>query len=207
MVAHRSQRAIIKENGMKFISTLSSLAAALVLFAPTRAVWTADLAKTKPNVLFIAVDDLNDWVGCLEGHPQAHTPHIDKLAREGTAFVHAYSNASVCGPSRTALMYGISPHKSSSYGHYASYSPQLRLPEERLPLNLVFQKNGYYKAGCGKIFHDISEYMPLIEQSVIFYDEHYRMREKSRTGKELTEDGKLHILPYGYRLGVERTHR
>lgn len=107
----------------------------------------------QPNVLFIAVDDLNDWVGYLGGHPQASTPHIDALAKEGAAFMHAYCPAPVCGPSRTALMYGIYPHKSGSYGHHEVYAPKALIPQERVPLNLAFQNNGYYTAGCGKIFH------------------------------------------------------
>ncbi|PXA03615.1 iduronate-2-sulfatase [Coraliomargarita sinensis] len=107
----------------------------------------------KPNVLFIAVDDLNDWVGYLGGHPQAETPHIDALAASGTAFVNSYCPAPVCGPSRTALMYGLAPHRSGSYGHHASYNPRKLIAEDQLPLNLVFQQNGYHTAGCGKIFH------------------------------------------------------
>lgn len=113
----------------------------------------ADSALGKPNVLFIAVDDLNNWVGYLGGHSQAHTPNIDALAKEGVAFTHAYCPAPLCGPSRTALMYGILPHKSGSYGHSGVYTPKKLLPKDRLPLNLVLQKNGYYTAGCGKIFH------------------------------------------------------
>ena len=107
----------------------------------------------RPNVLFIAVDDLNDWVGYLGGHPQGHTPNLDNLANESVAFTHAYCPAPVCGPSRTALMYGVFPHKSGSYGHHEVYTPENLIPEEQFPLNLVFQKNGYYTAGCGKIFH------------------------------------------------------
>ena len=110
-------------------------------------------SESKPNVLFIAIDDLNDWVGYLGGHPQGHTPHIDRLAKQGTAFMNAHCPAPVCGPSRTALMYGISPHKSGSYGHHEIYSTKQTIDEKRLPLNLVFQNNGYYTAGCGKIFH------------------------------------------------------
>lgn len=115
--------------------------------------FAADSGPKKPNVLFIAVDDLNDWVGYLGGHPQGHTPNIDTLASEGAAFTHAYCPAPVCGPSRTALMYGISPHKSGSYGHHDIYTPGNLIPKEQLPLNLAFQNSGYYTAGCGKIFH------------------------------------------------------
>ena len=54
----------------------------------------------KPNVLFIAIDDLNDWVGCLGGHPQARTPHIDRLAARGTLFANAHCQAPLCNPSQ-----------------------------------------------------------------------------------------------------------
>jgi len=113
---------------------------------------TAD-PQSKPNVLFIAVDDLNDWTGYLGGHPQAHTPNIDALANRSIAFTHAYSPAPACGPCRTALMYGLYPHRSGSYGHHGVYDPANLLSEDQLPLNLTFQNNGYYTAGCGKIFH------------------------------------------------------
>ena len=110
-------------------------------------------ADARPNVLFIAVDDLNDWVGYLGGHPQGRTPNLDALAQQAFAFRYAYCPAPVCGPSRTALMYGIAPHKSGSYGHHGPYAPAKLLDKTRLPMNLVFQNNGYYTAGCGKIFH------------------------------------------------------
>ena len=132
---------------------LFRLAASFGLAVSANSAFALDNAPQKPNVLFIAVDDLNDWVGYLGGHQQAHTPNIDALANEGVAFTHAYCPAPVCGPSRTALMYGILPHKSGSYGHHSVYAPDQLLPKERLPLNLTFQKNGYYTAGCGKIFH------------------------------------------------------
>ncbi len=65
-------------------------------------------AKTaRPNVLFIAVDDLNDWIGCLGGHPQAKTPNIDRLASRGMLFEQAYCSAPLCNPSRMATMTGL----------------------------------------------------------------------------------------------------
>jgi arylsulfatase A-like enzyme len=127
----------------------SGLAAAGLLW-PYRAM--AQPTGKKPNVLFIAVDDLNDWVGYLGGHPQAHTPHLDALAKQSIVFSHAYCAAPVCGPSRTALMYGIAPHKSGSYGHHKMYAPNNLIPE-RQPLTQAFKNSGYYTAGCGKIFH------------------------------------------------------
>jgi len=65
--------------------------------------------QPRPNVLFIAVDDLNDWVGCLGGHPQAKTPNIDRLAAKGVLFERACCAAPLCNPSRTAIMTGLRP--------------------------------------------------------------------------------------------------
>jgi len=128
-----------------FVMSVCLLSAAC---AVSNAVQTAP-----PNVLFIAVDDLNDWVGYLGGHAQSKTPNIDALAQQGFAFKYAYCPAPACGPSRTALMYGVAPHKSGSYGHHSIYDPANLLDEKQLPMNLVFQDNGYYTAGCGKLFH------------------------------------------------------
>src|SRR5688572_17857046 len=77
------------------------------------ALLSADAAK--PNVLFIAVDDLNHWVGHLGRNPQARTPNIDRLASRGVAFTRAYCAAPVCNPSRAALMSGLRPSTSGVY--------------------------------------------------------------------------------------------
>ncbi len=63
----------------------------------------------KPNILFIAIDDLNDWTGMLKGNPQAKTPHMEKLASRGMVFTNAHCAAPACGPSRSAIMSGIRP--------------------------------------------------------------------------------------------------
>jgi len=76
--------------------------------------------KDQPNVLFIAIDDLNDWVGCLGGHPDTKTPNIDRLAARGVNFTKAYCAAPVCNPSRASLMTGIRP---STHGVYENQQP------------------------------------------------------------------------------------
>src|SRR5262245_37436024 len=78
---------------------------AILLVLPAATAKAAD----KPNVLFIAIDDLNDWVGCLHGHPQVKTPHIDALAARGTLFTNAHSQAPLCNPSRTSVLTGLRP--------------------------------------------------------------------------------------------------
>src|SRR6056300_108809 len=72
-------------------------------------------SRTKPNVLLISIDDLNDWVGCLGGHPQAKTPNIDRLAKMGTLFNNAHCQSPVCNPSRASMMTGRYPHTSGVY--------------------------------------------------------------------------------------------
>ncbi|MCH8047804.1 MAG: sulfatase-like hydrolase/transferase [Planctomycetes bacterium] len=81
--------------------------------------------RARVNVLFLVVDDLNDWVGCLGGHPQAKTPNIDKLAKKGVLFEHAYCAAPLCNPSRTSVMTGLRPSTTGIYRpHLSWYVPK-----------------------------------------------------------------------------------
>ncbi len=108
-------------------------------------------SHARPNVLFIAVDDLNDWIGCLGGHPQAKTPNIDALAARGVNFTRAYCASPVCNPSRTALMTGL---RSSSSGVYNNEIRRVNtVCKDVVPLNTHFQTNGYRVLGAGKIYH------------------------------------------------------
>lgn len=109
-------------------------------------------AGDRPNVLFIAVDDLNDWVGCLGGHPQARTPNIDSLARTGVLFANAHCAAPLCNPSRTALLFGKRPTTTGVVGNNNDWRTFDSLDgSESLPQ--LFRRNGYYTAAAGKIFH------------------------------------------------------
>lgn len=110
----------------------------------------AAAASRRPNVLFIAVDDLNDWTGALGGHPQAKTPHIDRLARRGVLFTRAYCSAPACNPSRASLLTGVRPSTSGVYNNNQPWRPAL--PDvETLPR--WFRDQGYEVRGGGKIFH------------------------------------------------------
>jgi arylsulfatase A-like enzyme len=107
------------------------------------------LAGDRPNVLFIAVDDLNDWVGCLGGHPQAKTPAIDALAARGMSFTRAYCASPVCNPSRTALLTGL---RSSSSGVYDNGVKRADTRcKDVVPLNTWFHDHGYRVVGAGTI--------------------------------------------------------
>jgi arylsulfatase A-like enzyme len=102
------------------------------------------------NILFIAIDDLNHWVGHLGRHPQAKTPHIDRLAASGVSFTRAYCTAPACNPSRASLMSGMRP---STTGCYLNEHDWHRgITEEKL-LNSHLAAAGYRVYGAGKIFH------------------------------------------------------
>ena len=108
----------------------------------------------RPNVLMIAVDDLNDWVGCLGGHPQAKTPNIDRLARRGLVFGNAHCQAPICNPSRVSLMTGMLP---STTGIYLLSPTQFRRSPalaDCLTLPEYLARHGYATFGCGKIYHN-----------------------------------------------------
>ncbi|PQO35607.1 sulfatase-like hydrolase/transferase [Blastopirellula marina] len=104
----------------------------------------------RPNVLFIAMDDLNDWIGCMGGHPQTITPNLDRLAKSGVLFTNAHCTAPACNPSRTAIFTGISPHKSGLYAN----GQKMRevLPEAEL-IPKWFSRHGYRSSGSGKLLH------------------------------------------------------
>src|SRR5262245_21984107 len=105
----------------------------------------------KPNVLFIAVDDLRDWVGYFGHNPQVKTPNYDRLARMGTAFTRAYCASPVCNPSRAALMSGLRPSTSAVYENNIDFRPLIS-PDKML--TTAFRNAGYYVQGSGKIYHE-----------------------------------------------------
>ncbi len=106
--------------------------------------------RTRSNVLFIAIDDLNDWTGVLAGHPQAKTPNLDRLARQSVLFTNAHTAAPACNPSRAALMTGIPPYRSGVYHNAQPWRPAM---PDALTLPQWFRRHGYWAAGSGKIYH------------------------------------------------------
>jgi len=110
------------------------------------------VASDKPNILFIAVDDLNDWVGCLGGHPQAKTPNIDSLAKRGILFEQAYCPAPLCSPSRTAIMTGLRPSNTGIYGN-RNWFRDMPQYKDWVTLPQYFRQHGYLAWGGGKLYH------------------------------------------------------
>jgi len=133
---------------MTVLNLIFSLFALLLL--PVVSLGAAVAPAMQPNVLFIAVDDLNDWIGCLGGHPQTKTPNLDRLAKSGVLFTNAYCPAASCNPSRTAIFSGMPPHRSGLYQN----TQKMRevMPEAEL-LPRYFSRHGYWSAGSGKMLH------------------------------------------------------
>ncbi|REJ65435.1 MAG: DUF229 domain-containing protein [Planctomycetota bacterium] len=100
----------------------------------------------------ICIDDLNDWVGCLGGHEQVKTPHIDALAARGTLFTNAHCQAPLCNPSRTSIFTGLRPSTTGVYG----LSPWLRevaTLKDHETLTQYFARHGYRTLTAGKVHH------------------------------------------------------
>ena len=148
----------------------------------------------RPNVLMIIADDLNDWVGCLGGHPDAKTPNIDRLARRGLLFTNAHCVAPVCNPSRVATMTGRRPSTTGIYDNAPVWHEMMPgIPS--IPQH--FKQSGYYTAGGGKVYHhppgfnrhsDWHEYFDQV------FNGHYQARLARG------EDVKNFAFPDGYPL-------
>ncbi len=108
-------------------------------------------AQQKSNVLFISVDDLNDWIGCLNGHPQALTPNMDRLAKRGVLFANAHCAAPACNPSRAAVFSGQMPERTGVWSNRSESLLKLR-PGAKF-LTTIFSQSGYHTLGTGKLLH------------------------------------------------------
>ncbi len=125
----------------------------LVLFLVFIGTLSMKSQDKKPNILFVMIDDLNDWIEPLDGNKQVKTPNLDKFTKKGTiVFKNAVCAAPVCGPSRSALLSGFMPSTSGVYNNTQNmiYSD---LVKKNATLPEYFSKHGYYSLGNGKIFH------------------------------------------------------
>ncbi len=144
-------------------------------------------AEGKPNILFIAVDDLNDWITPLGGHPQASTPNIARLAERGMLFSNAHCAAPACNPSRAALMTGVRPSTSGVYHNPQPWREVERLREaQTLPQYL--REHGYAVMGSGKMFHGAFPDPPS-------WDAYFPSLDRQRPGDPVPENRPLNGIP------------
>jgi len=122
------------------------------------------ISWAKPDVVFIVVDDLNDWIGVMGGHPQSKTPNLDALAAQGVLFTNAHCNAPQCGPSRTSFLNGLYPKSTGRYFNstrrpaFLGDQPMQGITSKNAPKNPVilhqhFKQNGYRVVSGGKVAH------------------------------------------------------
>lgn len=116
---------------------------------------TTNTAQKQPNVLFIAVDDLNTWLGCINNYSNTKTPNMDKLAAKGVLFTNAHCQAPLCGPSRASIMAGLRPSTTGIYGMIDDDKIRSENPATKdiVFLPEYFRNNGYHTMGIGKLFH------------------------------------------------------
>ena len=148
-----------RRNTLGMAMKIFSITTALLMIAST------SLSADKPNVLLIAVDDLNDWIGCMGGHPDTKTPNIDKLADRGVLFTNAHCQGTMCNPSRISIMWGQRP---SSTGFYSNHFPASKVPSflsKYTSLPRHFKANGYKTLTAGKVYH--SSWLPSNDSQVV----------------------------------------
>ncbi len=126
---------------------LSVALCCLVLFSCAPA---GNRPASQPNVLFLGVDDMNDWIRLLDPAAPIRTPNLERLAARGTLFTRAYTASPACNPSRVALLTGLRPFNTGVYGNATDWRRAL---PDAVTLPRHFMENGYKVAGAGKIFH------------------------------------------------------
>lgn len=125
---------------------------AILLFVLFWANAVAETQTSRPNVLLIGIDDLNDWTGFLAGHPQARTPHMDALADRGRVFTNAHCAVPVCSASRVSVMSGMAAVSHGSYELGPAYEELSAL--KAIPtLHRYFKDHGYRTFTGGKVLH------------------------------------------------------
>ncbi|MBM4152929.1 MAG: iduronate sulfatase, partial [Kiritimatiellaceae bacterium] len=139
-------------------------------------------APDRPNVIMIAVDDMNDWIGPM-GNPHVKTPNLDRLAQRGVTFQNAHTAGIFCAPSRAAIFTGRLP---STTGCYEETPTMFHCPQFR-PLQVALQESGYETFGTGKLYHHGAGYLDL--RGWTEYYVHSEEQKKTGWGADSWEHG------------------
>jgi arylsulfatase A-like enzyme len=131
-------------------------------------------SDSRPDVLFVAIDDMNDWISLLDSESPIQTPNLERLAKRGTLFTRAYCASPACNPSRVATLTGLRPTTSGVYGNKSNWRKAL---PGRKTIMQQFRAAGYEVKGAGKIFHhhldgafhddaSFNEFQPMAPQNM-----------------------------------------
>ena len=134
--------------------------------------------QAQPNILFIAVDDLNDMITILDKESPAKTPNLEKLAAKSTLFTEAYASSTVCNASRFSILHGVMPSKS---GVYVNTSNTYEVEDEFVNIFDFYRNKGYQAIGVGKLFHG--------KQNIASaWDEYYGYEKNKRATQKSYDD-------------------
>lgn len=173
----------------------------------------------RPNVLFIAIDDLNDWIGCLKGHPQALTPNIDRLASRGVLFANAHCASPACNPSRAAVFSGQMPSKTNVWSNETKRLMQLH--PDMMVLPRAMKRAGYVTLGTGKLlhssgladtifdrYHNVAQrWSPLTKKSVEYTKDELPTKKTNHPKHTVNAHGKTFHLPLNQMPSDRRPER
>jgi arylsulfatase A-like enzyme len=168
-------------------------------------------ANKKPNILFIAVDDLNDWTGFLKGHPQTRTPNMDALAAQSVAFSRAYCNSPSCNPSRSSVLLGKHPHSLGFYritaldGDQGTIDLRKYWPDKRT-LPQYFNDNGYNTYGTGKVFHLFGDWSTTNPQKDLSFEQYGAGSTNINTGKNIPWQSAIDLGSYKDFGAIDSAH-
>mgnify|MGYP003326284302 FL=1 len=158
----------------------------------------AEHISTKFNILYFNIDDLNDWIGCLQSHPQVITPNIDRLAERGLLFTNAHCVVPACSGSRAANWTGLSPINNGVYGN--GQRIEKTMPNATM-LTQDLESQGYYTMGTGKLFHGRNE--NYFDEYGPDYDKWMPILPNERTiSKKAIEDNDPYVRHEIPRLGI-----
>ena len=204
---HRTCCQLLLRSSICGVKSILGCIAMFLLAAPNL---EAEQSGTAPNVLFIAVDDMNDWTSYLQGHPQARTPNLDRLAKESVHFTQAYCNAPSCNPSRASVMLGKHPNSTGFYSNKSgNTSIDLRkYYPNKLTLPQFFRQHGYSTFRTGKIYHYWGDWADMtVKEEDLSFDAHSwgggKPLEPSTYlcgidfGWSFTKSGKLSYMDWG----------
>ena len=143
-----------------------------------------------PNVLFISIDDLNDWNEPLGGSNQVITPYLSDFSNESVNFTKNYCTSPGCNPSRSTMMTGLHTYNSGMYSNYQDWRKVPKMAEATT-LAEYFKNNGYYTAGAGKIYH----YSQVHPDS---WNNYYPSQVNNMPKDYIPEDAPVNMPPFKY---------